>query len=546
MNIEGVIKLSESIWKGREAIAATMDELAQYIAPDRQGFVTKPSAGEEGREAIFDSTAEDAASTLAAALGSLLTNPATEWFCLGLPGDEPEGTTADWLVQTTRLMLADFVSPETHFQEETASLYMDLAVFGWGVFLTEYKDGAGLRFRTIPPSQCAIAENAEGKVDTVVRRYSQTAGQLAEEFGAENVSEKVQKALEKSPHDTFEVTHIVMPRAKLPKSIADIAPEHKAGMAASKDDALPGEEENKGKAKKPLHPFVSLYFETKAKHLLHVGGYFELPYAVPRWSKRSGEVYGRGPGHAALPSIRILNKVSESQLVVAEKQAMPALLVPDDSVIGKINTGANGITYYRPSGSDITTLPAPGDLSTMQAIREEHKNAIRSHFLNDRIQLAGGPQMTATEVVTRERKQYMVLGPASWRLQTELNGTVVERSISLKARAGVLAPPPEELRNREIQVRYVSPISRSQRQGEAESFAAAMAYITPLLQASPQALDNFNADEIVRDSQEVFGYPQSYLRDEKEVQAIRKQRAEAQQAAAAAQAAQGAANSFAP
>lgn len=61
-------------------------------------------------------------------------------------------------------------------------------------------------------------------------------------------------------------------------------------------------------------------------------------------------------------------------------------------------------------------------------------------------------------------------------------------------------------------MRYVSPVARAQRQGEAESFLHALQFVEPLARLDASLLDNFDADAIVRDTREIFGYPSKYLK----------------------------------
>lgn len=503
MNIQAIDRLAENIWAGRDNINSVMEELARYIYPDARGFLSTTGAGDEGREEIWDSTPEDAANTLAAALGGLLTNPSTNWFSLNLAGrDDYGGASGIWLTEVARTMLTAFASPDSRFYEEVSSLYLDLAVLAWAVFLTEYRDGEGLRFKAVSPSQCALAEDASGKVDTVVRRFTLTAAQIAEEFGTENLSTTVREALQERPLKEFPLTHLVMPKSKFPREMFHDAPT-------------------------VVHPIMDIVFIQGEETALRVGGYYEFPYACPRWGKRAGEVYGRGCGHAALPDIRVLNRVSLSQLDAAEKASNPPLLVPDDSVIDRrINTYAGGITYWRPVGGEIAPLPVAANLETMQLIREERKNSIRRLFLNDRIQLDVGPQMTATEILARERRQMLVLGPVLGRLQSEFLGPLIGRVFGLLYRAGRLPEVPEELRGEELSVRYVSPVARAQKQTEAESLGNAMQYVAPLVQMNPSLMDNFDQDAIIRDTREIFGYPEKYLKSESRVKRERRAKME--------------------
>ena len=511
-------RLADAVWAGREAVNATMEELARFIYPDARGFTGKVAETDEGRREIWDSTAEEAAGMLASALGGLLTNASTDWFSLELAGGgEVEGDASAWLTEVSRYMLAAFAAPESGFYQEVDAFYMELAALAWAVLFIEYRDGKGLSFRAVPVSQCALAENSLGRVDTMVRRFSMTASQMAEEFDVSLFSDEAKTALAKEPMRPVELTQLVLPKAKLPPDVLEsVAESPSIGLVAA-------------------HPFVSVIFEKSAEAPLQAGGYFEFPFAVARWSKRPGEAYGRGCGHAALPDIRVLNRVSLSQLDAAEKASNPPLLVPDDSILAgqKINTFAGGITYWRPGGGEITPLPAATDLTAMQAIREERKESIRRLFLNDRLLMTGGPQMTATEVLARDRKQALALGPVLGRLQSEQLGPLIERAFGLLLRAGELPEPPDSLRGKQFRVRYVSPIARVQKQGEAESFLLALQFAEPLVRLEPSLMDNFDADVIVRDTREVFGYPPKYLKDAEAVAGDRTARFRAAEAAAA-------------
>jgi hypothetical protein len=235
--------------------------------------------------------------------------------------------------------------------------------------------------------------------------------------------------------------------------------------------------------------------------------------------------------------MRVLNRVAYSQLVGAEKLADPPMLIANDSVIGKIRVGAGGITYYNPqspTGNDIAQLPVAYKLDVAEVVMERRREAIRQAFLNDRIQLAGGPQMTATEVIARERKQNLVLGPVLGRLEAEFLGPLTDRVFLLLWRAGAVNAPPDYA-GLDLRARYVSPIGRAQRQGDAEAFGRALAYLAPAAQADMTILDNFDLDEVARDTQELFGFPLGYLRDKKAVEQLRQARAEARQAAALAE-----------
>ncbi len=494
MDSQALVKLGDALWNRRSELDAHYEEIARCIFPARSGFGTGSAPD---RQAVFDATPEEAANLLAAALHSLLTNPAGVWFNLQVPG-LPAGRSLEldrWLDESRRLMLDVFNDPATGFTNEVSSLYLDLGPFGWGVFYSEDEAGEPLRFRALPPYECAVGEDRHGRVDKLVRRYQLEAGQALDLFSPQDsapgrhdeltrIGQLWRERAGQEPLAKVGICHLVLPMHEVPGGF----PTPAAGQR-----------------------FASIYMDRESGCVLHSGGFYEFPFQVPRWSKVSGDVYGRGPGWAALPDVRVLNAVSEAQLLAAEKQADPPLLVPDDGVLGKIRTFAGGVTYYRPGNGDILPLPVASDLGTMQAVREEKQDAIRRAFLNDRILMSGGPQMTATEVLTRENRQMLILGPVLGRLQSEFLGPLVERVFGILLRRGQLPPPPPGFGGK-IHVSYVSPIARAQKQVEAQAFQQATAFLAPVLQINPAAAGLFDAEAIVRDSQTLFGYPAAYLR----------------------------------
>ena len=99
--------------------------------------------------------------------------------------------------------------------------------------------------------------------------------------------------------------------------------------------------------KKLDKPWKSCYVSEKDKRLLEEGGYDMAPFAAPRWTKASGETYGRGPGHTALPDVRTLNRMTELELRAIAKAIEPPLLARHHGVIGAVRTTPGAITTVR-------------------------------------------------------------------------------------------------------------------------------------------------------------------------------------------------------
>jgi hypothetical protein len=510
--IDWIASRLSSMEETRAPWEAVWEEIADYMLPRKNSFTSNPTSRGAGDELIFDSTPTHALEILASSLGGLLTNPALPWFTIrarnAKQGDRDE--TRAYLDEARQRMARLFNDEDTGFQTFVHELYLDVALLGTAVMYVEADADCVARFSTRPLGEIFVAESNRGVVDTVFRRYQLTARQAFQEWG-EDCSPAVREMAELRPEEKVEIVHAVFPRAdRDPRGFT------------SRD-----------------FPYACVYMETATRHLLEESGYLELPYMVPRWAKAAGDVYGRGPGLTALSDVRVLNAMSRTALMAAEKMSDPPLMVPDDGFLGAIRSGPGGLSYYRAGSSDrIEALPVNVDLRATEAMMQARRESVRRIFLTDQLQPEAAPHVTATESIIRQDEKMRVLGPVLGRMQTEFLGPLIRRVFQIMIRAGVLPPLPRGLGPQDLEVEYLSPIARAQKQQEAQGLAQAMQYLQPLVGASDsfRIMDNFRTDRIARHAAELFGTPEDYLRSEEEVEAMRATMMEQAAGLAAAQA----------
>jgi len=140
--------------------------------------------------------------------------------------------------------------------------------------------------------------------------------------------------------------------------------------------------------------------------------------------------------------------------------------------------------------------------------------------------------MTATEVIARNESRMRLLGPVLGRLQSELLQPLIQRSFNLMAEARLFDAAPEYMQTGNIEIEYVSPLAKAQRQGEIDSTLRMFEILNPLAQIDPGIFDYVDMDGLVKFVARTVGVPASVLRSEREVMTIREERqeAEAQQA----------------
>ena len=495
-NLESVRQTWEDHWQ----------EILDYVMPRKADVTFVRSRGEKRTEVLYDSTAITANNLLAASLQGTLTSASLPWFHLKLRDTElnQNRDVQLWLEDAAKRMYEIF--NESNFNTEVHELYLDLVSIGTGaIFVEEGSKGfdkEGIHFNCLHIAEYFIQENINGKVDTLYRKYKLTARQAIQEFGEENVGEKILESVKEKPDKEFNFIHAVEPTEDYERAVG------------------------KSNTKLPVH---SCHVCTEDKMVVRTGGYNEFPYLVPRWSKATGEIFGRSPSYNALPDIKTLNKAVEIGLKAWAKAIDPPLLVQDDGVIGRVRMTPAGITVVRHDGA-IKPLQIGSNWQITDMKENQLRTSIRQAYYSDQLQLQDGPQMTATEVQVRYELMQRLLGPTLGRFQSEFLNPLIERTFGIMLRAGALLPEPDVIQGQKIDVEYVGPLARSQRMEESVAIDRLYELAMNVVQVDPSIMDNINHDEAIRLRGDLLGVPKIILRARDEVEELREQRQQAQQA----------------
>lgn len=507
MDAEQIIKRKEVLKSERSVWESHWQEVCDHIVPSKNNVITPLIPGTKKGIELYDSCAVQSNILLAGALHGILTNPASQWFYL-TTGDQKmddQDEVRTWLYDTT-LKMHDVLN-QSNFQTEIHEVYLDLGSIGTAPISIDEDDKEVVRFSAHHISSVLVDENSRGVIDTVFKVYEWDLRQIAQEFGVDKMPEKFRTALEKGERRKEKVIHAVYPRT---------------------DDELM----SNPKAGPQSFPIASKWVLESEKYLIKDSGFKEFPYAIPRWSKVTGELYGRSPGMAALPDVKMVNSMMLATIKGAQKTVDPALQAPDDGFLnGKIRTAPGAINYYRAGSNDrIEPICKDARIDFGYQVVEDVRKRIREAFYINQLQLHEGPQMTATEVVQRREENARIMGPVLGRQHSELLKPMIDRVFGIMLRKKLIpAPIPVILSGKNIQVKYSSLIAKAQRTSEAGNILRAIQTIQPFVATSPQIMDNFDGDKVARYSATTFGLPQEILRDENAVEQIRQGRAQAQQ-----------------
>ena len=140
--------------------------------------------------------------------------------------------------------------------------------------------------------------------------------------------------------------------------------------------------------------------------------------------------------------------------------------------------------------------------------------------------------MTATEVIQRTEEKMRLLGPVLGRLQAELLQPLINRVFNLLERQNLFAIAPEFIQSGNIDIEYVSPLAKAQRQGDLQSVMRLFELFTPVSEIDPSILDYVDMDGVAKHLMQTLSIPATVVKSDEQVEEIREQRAQAEAVAA--------------
>lgn len=459
-------------------------------------------AGTAAQARSLDNTAADSAGILAANIMDGVTPSNSLWFALDAGNETDEERR--WFDAAATLLWENIHM--ANFDAEGYECCLDMVCAGmFALFVDEDREQGGFSFTQWPlASLYCGSTKPDGRINVVHREYELTADQAISEFGEKEVSERIRKAKQDGCDEKFKFVHAIFPRetsvvnARLAKNL----------------------------------PIASVHIEMDTQLEVRVSGYHEMPVVVPRWLKVPCSVYAVGPVYPALPTIRQLNKLKQLELDSADIAVSGMWLAKDDGVLNPrtIRLGPKKIIVAADTDS-MKALETGANFALAEQMTAQLQASIRKALMADQLPPADGPVKTAYEYSVRVEAIRKLLGPMYGRLQAEYLKPLVERCFGVAMRAGIFAPMPETLANRNYSVKFVNPMARAQKLDEVASIEATYQSAAAFAQFDPSILDYLNPESALRRIREARGAPGDILRSEDEVKEYQAQKAQAQQQA---------------
>ena len=429
--VELMLQRYEKALSVRREFEELYDEIFEYCLPQRQGFKNY-SAGQRRDDKIFDETAVVGIQEFASRLQAGLTPNFARWADFVTGSEVPENERDD--VNNSLDDVTEYVFEilqTSNFAQEIHECFIDLAL-GTAVLCVMEGDAVNpVRFQSIPLPHVVLDTGPDGKVDHVYRERMIKNEDILVSYPKAELSPNILERISNYPQASTKILEISC------KLYDDINEEKYSYMIIDMaDKKMIMQETYKGVG---ANPFIAF-----------------------RWSKASGEIYGRGPAINALSAIKTCNLTIELILENAQMAISGIYQIDDDGVINvdTINLVPGTVIPKAPNTQGLQPVRAAGSFDVANLILNDMRNNIKRALYND---MLGDPNKTpasATEVAERMADLSRKIGSAFGRLQAEMVQPVLQRVIYILKKQGRIEMP--TVNGREVKIRSVSPLAQAQ------------------------------------------------------------------------------------
>lgn len=507
-------------------------ELAEQFYPERADFTVERTEGDDLTSRLFDSTPVLFRRDLGNAFSAMLRPRSQAWFRADLEYPDVPRTREvraffDHVTEVTRRAV---YARSAQMAAATKQADMDYATFGNAVLSVEAnRQRNGLSFHCYHLKDCAWAENADGEVDVIHRRFSLTARQMAQMFAqpGDELPKEVKQSLEgygkadtnRTPEKKCKMIHVVMPAREY---------EFKTRKVRSRSA-----------------PWASVYM-TDAGHIVRESVSRHFRYVVPRWQRMQGSVYAVSPAAmTALPDARMMQRVAQLMLEAAEKQVDPPLKAIQGAVIGEVNTEASGLTwlehdYDQRTGDPLVPMELGKNVRLGVDLLERIAGHLNEAFYLSKLRLPQRDRRTAYETAQLVEEFIREAIPLFEPLETEYNAPLLDMvaGILMDNDAYDLRLMPREAAGQNMIWAFSNPLHAAIEKNKVFQYEATVNMLAMGVQLEPGMRSDTDLRTAYRDALGGMGVPALWLREKDEADAMVEQEAQQREMQQAAQMAQ--------
>jgi len=246
------------------------------------------------------------------------------------------------------------------------------------------------------------------------------------------------------------------------------------------------------------------------------------PMIAFRWSKASGETYGRGPLLNTMADVKSLNAVVELGLENLAMAITGMWQADDDGIINPdtIELIAGTIIPRSPNGRGLEPLSPPGNFNAAQFVMKDMRHNIKKALFNETLGAPEGTPMSATEVHERMADLSRTIGSSFGRLHTELVTPLLKRAVHILQKQGKIELP--IINGRQVKIINTSPLAQAQHN---EDVARVSRWLQLLNGGFGPQMTNtvVQATEAAIYTGQKIGVPEKLIREAEEAKALQQQ-----------------------
>jgi hypothetical protein len=440
----------------RDKVSARYDEAVSYTMPGRDGINMGPDQSD-----IYDDTAVLAVPEFASRMQQGVIPNFSQWasFVAGaLIEDADEKDELKKALERVDRYLFEMIN-SSNFAVEANEALIDLSLGTMCLRIDEGIFENPFNARAVPLRSLLFCIGADGRPDPIYEVRKIPIGQI----------------------------HVHYPDATLPEELMkgrDIYYECEVVEAWHRDWSEPA-----------ALKYRQSVFLTEHDHRVifekWVQGAGAAPLIAARWSKATGEGWGRGPLVNCLPSIRKVNYAERALLDHTDVALAGIWTMEDDGVVNTSTVRLEpGTLVPVAMGSAGLKNVAPGANFDIAAfVLKEARSNIKKALYTEQLGAPEGTPMSATEVQQRMAELARAIGSPFGRLIVEFVMPVIIRCIRILTDKGLIKMP--KVDGKRIKLIATSPLAQSQR---FELIDALTSYAQALVQALGQDAVNIVID----------------------------------------------------
>lgn len=490
-------------------VKSDWQELADYFLPRSVRFLARNVNKQPAKnKKIKESTPLLAVRNFSSGMMSGATNPATNWFKVRVNNYSKETNyeVKTWCSDVENLFRDIFNS--SNLYRVLPAVYKQVGVFGLSVLALIEDEDSILRCKLLPIGSYRMAKNENGEIDTIYRVYMETAKNLYDKFGAENVSRNVLKAIEADRYEElFEVVHFVEPNKNfMPSSL----------WAEDKQ-------------------FISVYYEADSNEekFLSKSGFDKFPYAVFESEINGEDIYpSECPGINALPDVKQLMSMVIDEGKAIKKMISPTYKGPASLKNKKMIDAPAAFIEEDENGRGLSPIYEVNPrVLEVDSIIEKLKESVKEIFYNDLFAMilnTAERSRTATEVNELKEEKMVLLSPLLQQIHSGLNH-IIEWVFDECVKMDILPEPPDEIIGSNMDIEFVSTLAQAQKAVKISAMERFTTFTINLAQAlDPSIRNKLNANKIVDDYAEYANISPEQIVPTYEAEKLKQKEMEAQ------------------